>query len=101
MQVKRQAMSCGDAGNECRVLLGSSSTNPVVNVGDGKHDAERGTLLEQAAEQSHGVGPTGDGDSNPLTGAKEAVSQSGRLHYCIFADLHLSWNHYRFHDYVA
>src|ERR1700734_1430893 len=64
MQAEWQAMGCGDAGNECRVFLGSGPTNPMVNVGDGKYDAQRITLLDQAAEQCYGVGPTGDCDSN-------------------------------------
>jgi ribosomal protein S18 acetylase RimI-like enzyme len=105
MEMERQAMGCGQAGYKGRVLVGCGSTNTVVNVGDGKHDAQRLAFLEQAAEQSHGVGPTGDCDSNPLTGTKEAVSQSGRLHHCIFADLHLSWNGHRaitqLHSYTA
>jgi hypothetical protein len=50
MQVERQSMSCGDAGNECRVFLGSGSANPMVNVGDGKREAQRVALLQQAAE---------------------------------------------------
>jgi ribosomal protein S18 acetylase RimI-like enzyme len=105
MQVEWQAVSCGEAGNKCLVFVGSGSSNPVVNVDDGKHDTQRVALLDQAAEQSHGVGPTGDCGSNPLAGTKEGVSQSGRLHHCIFADLHLSWNRYRtitqLHSYTA
>ena len=75
-------MGCGQAAHECCVFLGSGSTNSVMNVGDGKHDAQLVALLEQAAEQSHGVGAPGDSDGNPLAGTKEAVSQSWRLHRC-------------------
>jgi ribosomal protein S18 acetylase RimI-like enzyme len=53
-----------------------------MDVGDGKHDAQRLAFLDQAAEQSHGVGAPGDRDSDPLAGTKEAVSQGWRLHRC-------------------
>jgi hypothetical protein len=79
---ERQVMGCSETGNKCRVFLGSGSTNTVMDVGDGKHDAQRVAFLEQAAEQGQGGGDHRDCDGNPLAGTKEAVSQSWRLHRC-------------------
>jgi hypothetical protein len=84
MQMERQAMGCRESANKCRIFLGSGSTNTVMDVGDGKHDAQRVAFLEQAAEQGHGVGAPGDSDGNPLAGTKEAVSQGWRLHRCAY-----------------
>jgi hypothetical protein len=43
-----------------------------MHMGNGKDNA--GALLEQAAQQGHGVGAPGDGDGNPLAGTKETGS---------------------------
>ena len=78
MQMEWQVMGCGQAGNKCRVFVGGSSTNAVVHVDHGKHDAQRVPFLEQAAQQGHGIGAAGDRDGNPLAGMKETAAESGR-----------------------
>jgi hypothetical protein len=82
MQMERQAMGFSQAAHKCCVFLSRGSTNTVMNVGDGKHDAQLVAFLEQPAEQSHRVGAPGNRDGYPLAGMKESVAQSGRLHRC-------------------
>jgi hypothetical protein len=82
MQMEWQIMSRRQALDKCRVFVGGGSANAVMHMGNGKDNA--GALLEQAAQQGHGVGAPRDGDGNPLPGMKETGSESWRLHRCAY-----------------
>jgi hypothetical protein len=80
VQVEWEVMVCGQPGYERSVLVGSGSTNAVMHVGHGKYDAQLAAFFEHAAQQGHGVSPSGNGDGNPLAGAKETGPESWRRH---------------------
>jgi hypothetical protein len=44
-----------------------------MNVHHGECEAQVRPLIEQAAEQGHGVGAPGDRDGDPLPGMEEVV----------------------------
>jgi hypothetical protein len=70
--VKGQVMGGGQPAYKGRVFV-SCFPDAMVNVHHGKCDAQLRPLLEQAPEQSYGVGAPGDRDGDPLTGTKEMV----------------------------
>jgi hypothetical protein len=54
---KRKIMAGGKRGHKFFVGLGGAAAQFVIEVGDGKDDAERFAEFEEKKEQSHGIGP--------------------------------------------
>jgi hypothetical protein len=54
---KRKIMAGGQRGHKFFVGVGGAAAQFVIEVGDGKDDAERLAEFEEKEEQSHGIGP--------------------------------------------
>jgi hypothetical protein len=54
---KRKIMAGGKRGHKSFVGVGGAAAQFVIEVGDGKDDAERFTEFEEKKKQSHGIGP--------------------------------------------
>ena len=73
MQMEGQVIGGGQLAYKGCVFVGGFP-DAVVHVHHGKCDAQLRPLLEQAPEQSHGVGAPGDRYGDPLSGTKEIGS---------------------------
>jgi hypothetical protein len=70
MEVEGQIVGCCEVSDEGRVLVGGFP-NAVMNVHHGECDSQGRPLVEQAPEESYGVGAPGDRYGDPMPRMEE------------------------------